>query len=386
MTETATGMLEAKARPDADARTATTGPSGLGRAKLTAGGIAFVLLTVGIFWYQFHRIQAGDAAPGWDQLRWGYLALILLLLPMEALACGLRIWIVCRVLEPGVSLWTCIKSEWANEFVAMLTPSQSGGGPGQIYILNRGGASVGTALTITLISFVGTMIVLFCMGLYSLVVSGISKTGPLFVTAAGTLTVISALMISAAVCPGVFRAVVAALSRGFSRLIGAPGRIEGWWPPSAPRSGPPVDCMDRLAAKLSDLLYNYRDDIARFTRQGKGAFVWVCVLSPVFLFSRAFMPYLCVRFLGIEASSAREIVEAQMALIFLIFFAPTPGGAGLAEGASLSIMSEVVSVGFAPYYNLLWRFSTLYVGALAGMLCIARALLQDARHLIRHRR
>jgi uncharacterized membrane protein YbhN (UPF0104 family) len=384
MTETATGMLEAEVWPGAGV--ATAGPPGLGRARLTVGGIAFVLLTVGVFWYQFHRIQAADAAPAWDRLRWGYLALILLLLPMEALACGLRIWIVCRVLEPGVSLWTCIKSEWANESVAMLTPSQSGGGPGQIYILNRGGASVGTALTITLISFVGTMIVLFCMGLYSLVISGIGKMGPLFVTAAGTLTTISALLISAAVCPGIFRAAVAALARGFWRLVGAPDRIEDWWPPNAPRSGSPVDRMDRLAARLSDLLYIYRDDIARFIRQGKGTFVWVCVLSLVFLFSRAFMPYLCVRFLGIEASSAREILEAQMALIFLVFFAPTPGGAGLAEGASLSIMAEIVPVGFAPYYNLLWRFSTLYVGALAGMLCLTRALLQDARHLVRHRR
>jgi uncharacterized protein (TIRG00374 family) len=386
MTETATGMLATKARTDTEPRTAAAGPAGLGRGKLTAGGLAFALLTVGIFWYQFHRIQPGDAAPRWDQLRWGYLALIFLFLPLEALACGLRIWIVCRVLEPGVSLWTCIKSEWANEFVAMLTPSQSGGGPGQIYILSRGGASVGTALTITLISFLGTMIGLFCMGSYSLAISGISAMGPLFVTAAGTLTGISAVMILAALWPGLFRTAAAALSRGFSRLAGAPDRIHDWWPPDAPRTGPPVDRMDPLTARLVSLFYTYRDDATRFVRQGKATFAWVCVLSFVFLFSRAFMPYLCARFFGIEASSARQILEAQMALIFLIFFAPTPGGAGIAEGASLSIMVDVVPVGFAPYYNLLWRFSTLYAGALAGMLCLARGLFEDTQTLIRRRR
>ena len=113
--------------------------------------MAFALLTAGIF-SQFQRIQAGDATPHWEGLRWGYLALILLFLPVETLAAGLRIWLVCRVLQPGVRLWTCIKAEWANVAISMLTPSQSGGGPGQIYILNRDGASVGTALTISLLS------------------------------------------------------------------------------------------------------------------------------------------------------------------------------------------------------------------------------------------
>ena len=75
-----------------------------------------------------------------------------------------------------------------------------------------------------------------------------------------------------------------------------------------------------------------------------------------------------------------------MALIFLVFFAPTPGGAGVAEGASLSIMAEVVPIGFAPYYNLLWRFSTAFLAAIAGLFCLLRALLQDARMVVRGRR
>jgi hypothetical protein len=50
----------------------------------------------------------------------------------------------------------------------------------------------------------------------------------------------------------------------------------------------------------------------------------------------------------------------------------------VAEGASLSIMSDIVPAGFAPCYNLLWRFSTVYLAALAGVLCLARALVADA--------
>ena len=69
-----------------------------------------------------------------------FLALLLLCLPLETLASSLRIWLLCRVLQPGIAFWTCVKAEWANVAVSLLTPSQSGGGPGQIYMLSRGGA------------------------------------------------------------------------------------------------------------------------------------------------------------------------------------------------------------------------------------------------------
>lgn len=361
------------------------GLSGIGRGKLIAGSAAFLGLTVAIFWYQFHRIPAGEWGPPWDQLRWRYLFLILLCLPVETLASGFRIWVLCRVLQPGVGLWTCLKAEWANVAIAMLTPSQSGGGPGQIYMLNRGGASVGTALTISLLSFVGTMVGLLCMGLYSLLASGIGHTGLLFAGAVWAITSISAAMVLAAVSPGVFRSLLGASSRALCRMRGGQHLLHDWWPPGDPRTGPAVDRMDPMAATLVDIIYTYREDVGRFLRSGKTAFAWVCLLSLLFLFSRALMPYLCMRFLGVGTSTLRHVVELQMALIFLVFFAPTPGGAGLAEAASLSIMADIVPAGFAPYYNLLWRFSTLYLAAIAGLFCLVRALVQDGQRLIRRR-
>lgn len=356
-------------------------PPRLGSWNLLIGGAGFVLLTIGIFWFQFHRIPQGAAGPRWTELRWGYLALLLLWLPVETLACGLRMWVVCRVLEPGVGLWTCVKAEWANVAISALTPSQSGGGPGQIYILTRGGARVGTALTISLLSFVGTMVGLTAMGLYSLLVSGVAAAGALVTAAVLCLIAISALMGLAAVAPGLLRVPLAAASRAFCRVAGGRVPLTDWWPPLVPRTGAPVERVDLVTGRLLDLIHTYRDDVARFVRRGKRSFAWVCLLSLVFLLARCVMPYLCLRFLGVETASLRQVVEAQMALVFLVFFAPTPGGAGMAEGASLSIMAEIVLRAFAPYYNLLWRFSTVYLAALAGLVTLSRALVGDARRL-----
>jgi hypothetical protein len=130
-------------------------------------------------------------------------------------------------------------------------------------------------------------------------------------------------------------------------------------------------------------VYAYAADVRRFVSRGRLAFVLVCGLSLVFLGSRILLPYLCLRFLGLETATVSQFVETQARLIFVVFFAPTPGGAGLAEGASLALTSDFVPAGFAPHYTLLWRASTAYVAAMAGLLCLARAVIGDARGLIR---
>jgi glycosyltransferase 2 family protein len=364
---------------------APTAGSSVGLGKLAGGGVVFLLLTAAVFWYQFHRTQAGDATPRLVDLDYRFLALIALAWPVETLTSAMRIWLLCRVLQPGVSFWTAVQAAWANVAISMLTPSQSGGGPGQIYLLARGGASVGTALTISLLSFFGTMVGLLLLGLYSLLVAGTVAPGPLFAVAVWSLTGISAAMCLGALCPGPLRLVLAALSRAACRLVGRPGAVTAWWPPRDDRTGPPVDRMDRRTAALVDVVYTYRDDVVRCWRHGRATLLWVCLLSVVFLLARALMPYLCLRFLGIDRAGLGHVVEIQMALIFLVFFAPTPGGAGVAETASLSAMEAIVPAGFAPYYNLLWRFTTTYLAAIAGLVCLLRALAQDARRVARRR-
>jgi uncharacterized membrane protein YbhN (UPF0104 family) len=140
--------------------------------------------------------------------------------------------------------------------------------------------------------------------------------------------------------------------------------------------------MGPLAARLVDILYTYRRDAGRFLAHGKLAFVAVVICTFGFLLTRCVMAYFALRFLGLEAGFA-EVIEIQVALIFIVYFAPTPGAAGVAESASFVAMGGIVTAGFAPYYNLLWRFLTGYLQALAGLLFLARALVQDARSAIR---
>ena len=359
--------------------------SGRKRRKLLFGGLVFLLLTLAIFAFQFYRIQAGDSVPRLSQIRWVYLILILGLLPVEALALGLRMWIVCRVLQPGISYWTCFQADLANSGIALLTPSQSGGGVGQIYFLNRGGARIGTALTVTLVTFVGTLLALLGFGFASLLVFGVGPAGSLFTGAVTTMALVSAFLLFTGVCPGVFRAGIGFVSRRIWRIRNEKYPLHDWWPPGHSCTGFPVDRMDSICGKLAGYVYTLKADLRRFLHRGKLGFLAVCVLSVTFLASRVLLAYFCVRFLGIQESNAGEIFEMQMALIFLTYLAPTPGNAGIAEGASSWMMGAIVPLGFAPYYNFLWRFSTVYVAAAAGLILLFRRIVADMQKGI-HRR
>ena len=46
-------------------------------SRMIPGSLAFVFFTVGIFWHQFQRIQPGKDVPGWRDVRWEYLFLML---------------------------------------------------------------------------------------------------------------------------------------------------------------------------------------------------------------------------------------------------------------------------------------------------------------------
>lgn len=359
---------------------------GFGRGKLIVGGILFVAITLGIFWYLFHDIEPGEDIPRFDQLRWVYLLLALPFLPVETLLSSFRMWLICRVLQPELTFATCLKADLANSAIAVLTPFQIGGGPGQIYILNRGGARLGTALTISLLTFIGTMVALFGLGLYVLFLTDEDRTGALFIGAVVTLTLIAALIVLSVVFPGFFRILISGFSRIFWRLRGRRHPLKEWKAPSSPPNPAPGDRMGPWAIWLVEILYTYRDDLRRFLRHGKLVFAGACFLSLGFFFSRFILAFLCVRFLGIDDSSLGEIIALQMTLVFLTYLAPTPGSAGIAELASLSIMSGIVPHGYAPYYNLLWRFTTVYLVATTGLLVVLGTALRDMGKVYRQQK
>jgi len=358
---------------------------GFGRGfafKLILGGAIFFLLTIGVFIYQFGRIPSTDDPPGWHQLQWKYFLLIILCFPLDALACGLRIWVVSRVLDPGLSFWICFKSELANLGVGMVTPSQTGGGFGQIYILCRGGANPGTAFTISFVTFIGTILGMLSIGLYMLLVPGLNYTGPVLRGALWTLTLVSGCMVLVAAWPGLFVSMIVGISDLASRIGHKTKRLCTATRSVSAEQSPAPGGLNRWSAGMIKLVYQYHHDLRRFLRGGRKHFPCVFLLSLVFIGSRALMGFLCLRFLGIQDGSLGGILELQLTIILLVYFTPTPGGSGFAELVSLSIMKGILPIAAAPYYHLLWRSLILYLPGTVGLLFLGWTMAHDARRLV----
>ncbi|TYB32348.1 MAG: hypothetical protein FXF49_11970, partial [Flexistipes sinusarabici] len=65
-----------------------------------------------------------------------------------------------------------------------------------------------------------------------------------------------------------------------------------------------------------------------------------------------------------------DIVGLQVVITFLMYFAPTPGASGVAEGAYSVLFSKFVSQNDITLVTVAWRFFTIYLGVFIGMIVL----------------
>jgi hypothetical protein len=75
--------------------------------------------------------------------------------------------------------------------------------------------------------------------------------------------------------------------------------------------------------------------------------------------------YVALRALGIPANFV-DILLLQTFITFLLYFAPTPGSAGLAEFLSATVMKIYLTPSQVPSYALIWRFINSYATVIVG--------------------
>lgn len=69
-----------------------------------------------------------------------------------------------------------------------------------------------------------------------------------------------------------------------------------------------------------------------------------------------------------------DVLLLQTLITFLLYFAPTPGGSGLAEILSTAVMSIYVPRPLTPSYILLWRIVVSYLTVAVGSVVFWRWL------------
>lgn len=130
-----------------------------------------------------------------------------------------------------------------------------------------------------------------------------------------------------------------------------------------------VGWLDRRGSpKLANRVQAVRDGIDRshtclvafFRGRGWLALAAAVPASALAHANKLLAGYVVLRMLNIQVNFV-DVLLLQTLISFLLYFAPTPGGSGLAEILSAAVMSIYVPRELTPSYILLWRLMLSYL-------------------------
>jgi hypothetical protein len=293
---------------------------------------------------------------GIGRLHWAWLAVGVGLASLDWIGGGLRNWVVARHIHPNPSLKGMILAGGMGAWAGYITPLNSGAGPMTMYTMRRYGVPLPVAVTSTFMSFVATVLFFALAGPLALLFGAGRSLGQrgnvlglsLYDLFRGSLTIIGAI--------GVLMAVVMLFPRFVRDQI---HRLAGW---VGRRSGRVSEQLERLTRGIDDI---HRSVIAFNSPSGWLTLFWATILSAPSHANKLLAGYVALRALGLHANFV-DILLVQTLVMFLLYFAPTPGASGIGEVLSAAVMSSYLPRELTPIYILLWRLILTYITLAVG--------------------
>jgi uncharacterized protein (TIRG00374 family) len=239
-----------------------------------------------------------------------------------------------------------------------ITPLNTGAGPMTMYTMRRYGVPLPVAVTSTFMSFVATVLFFAIAGPLAVVFGAGRSLGQrgnvlglsLFDLFLGSLSIVAGI--------GLLMAVVLLFPRFVRDLI---HRAAEW---IGRRN-------QRFAARLTKLqtgIDQAHESVVAFkSLRGLLALFWATVLSGPSHANKLLAGYVALRALGIHTNFV-DILLVQTLVMFLLYFAPTPGASGVGEVLSAAVMSSYVPRELTPIYILVWRLTLSYFTLAFGFL------------------
>lgn len=316
-------------------------------ALISATGVVVVLVYTGAW-------QATLEA--FEQVRPGWLLACLALASSDWLGGGLRIWLLTRHVHKDTPFWGMVVAGGLTAWAAYLTPSQAGGGPTMIYTMKRYGVPLPEAMSSTLMSFFTTVIFFAIAGPLAIALGagrslqehqliGVSLYD-VFKASSAMFFTVGLVMVLMVGFPGATRRLFLAATFWLERR-------------HSDRAIKQVQAMRSGVDRLHDCV------VAYFRGSGWLAIVIGVLTSGLAHANRLGAGYLAMRAINIEANFV-DVLIIQTTITFLLYFTPTPGGAGAAEALSAALMSVYIADNLLPAYTIIWRFTVSYATVIFG--------------------
>jgi uncharacterized protein (TIRG00374 family) len=274
---------------------------------------------------------------------------------------AVKMWLLVRAAGESITFLTSMELAWINYFGAAITPMQSGGGPLQMYVMYQHGISVGKSVAITIIRTVLVMLILGAMIPFAIMIKGNLPKMGWGIRGFVSYVVVFILAIWLALVVSVVKpALVKRLAAWIITFLRRIGFLKAEWEIG----------LLRLVIREID---TYNENVRAFLTTGRRYF-----LPSVFT---AFAQIVCqlsvmpcmIWALGFPVSYP-ECVLLQALFLFLLYFIPTPGGSGAAEGGAAFVFSMFVPWNVAGMLGIGWRFMTEYTGIFMGAIVAVRRI------------
>ncbi|WP_024821912.1 lysylphosphatidylglycerol synthase transmembrane domain-containing protein [Aminobacterium mobile] len=274
---------------------------------------------------------------------------------------ALRFCAIARAASEKVTFRLGVILTWLHYFGCAVTPMQSGGGPFQVFVLYKHKMPIGKGVAITLTRTLLTLLLLGIVVPISLILVPDFLGEGLFLKSIFTYV---AIFVTVS-----WLLVVLSLTR--PKLMKKWGQILTLWLKKIGLVRPrKVLCIVR---RVNHEIDNYNENFRLFFSSGLPYFlqaIFFSALHLVCLFS--VLPCL-IWAVGLPVNYLQAFMT-QAVFMFVLYFIPTPGASGVAEGGGAALFGLLVPWNIAGIMAILWRFFTEYLAIGMGTIVAIRLL------------
>lgn len=351
--------------PANDEFQASSGPAGLHLRRLVLFSGLFLLLSGAGFFVIYSQFAERSLSFDPRLVSGPLIAAVGVLLLIYYAADGLRLHFTLRALGHSLPLQQIFRLVFINIFFSNVTPMATGGGFAQIWYLQRQGVPLGTATAATTIRTMLAVIFIF-------------SATPVFLL---SLDALEGKAISGQVAA--YLAVFATFYLAFFALLLF----------RTPWLLPPIQALIETLQRLHLISQHRRDlwsfkskremlrfaaSFAVYARGRKRDILLSILFTFIFLLSLFSFPALLIWELGYDTPYLK-VVGLLVVTTFIMYFSPTPGASGIAEGVFGHFFTGVLTGSHLILVTVAWRLLTIYLGMLVGVVVTQRELTQSKR-------
>ena len=300
-----------------------------------------ILLVLGISGIVIYTTVDINTLHNLDRFQPWSIALAVLAVSLGLFFDGSRLMHMVKISNEKITLYQAVQVVFGNYFLALLTPGATGGAVAQLMFLRHAGVPTGKATVLVIVrTLLSILFLVLCMPF-------------IFMHDAGIL-------------PGVSNQTLMAVTlTAFVVIIGIVfGARRGY--------------LDYVVVRFTKHMKNERRrKVFAFYRDTKCA-ISLLAKSPkqmLLVFAESGLNLLCIYAivpclllgLGVTDADWYTVRGRMIFLNMLLYFTPTPGGSGIAEGGFVLLFSGTVPAGTVGIMAVCWRLIAEYIPFLIGL-------------------